>query len=345
MLNIGEIFQRGFKFVTEDIWWLEISSLSRARRAAVKAVKFIFIVVKGFWGDNCALRSAGLTYATLLSLVPLLAFAFALASGFQAPMATLKTFIVDKVALGNEEIGTYIFSFVSNINATTMGITSLAILLFTVISVMGNIEASFNHIWGVRKSRTVWRKFSDYLSVLIVSPLLITAGVGVGGALHSNRVVTHLLAFPIFHTVIWAGLKLMPWISVCLGFAFLYIFMPNTRVKLKSALIGGLVGGFIWQSALWGYLNFQVGFVKYARIYGAMAQFPITLVWIYFSWMIVLLGAEVTFAFQNLNTYRREGESLSLSWAYQELVGLNIIILIARAFQRGEGTRTAEKLA
>ena len=323
---------------------MELSSLSRARRAAVKAVKFVFIVVKGFLGDNCSLRASGLTYATLLSLVPLLAFAFALISGFQAPMATLKSFIIEKVALGNEEIGGYIFSFVSNINATTMGITSLAILLFTVISVMGNIEASFNHIWGVRKARTIWRKFSDYLSVLLVSPLLITAGVGVGGALHSNRVVNRLLTFPIFHTVVWAGLKLLPWISVCLGFAFLYSFMPNTKVKLKSALIGGLVGGFIWQSALWGYLKFQMGFVKYAQIYGAMAQFPITLVWIYFSWLIVLLGAEVTFAVQNLNTYRREGESLSLSWAYQELVGLNIMVIITRAFRRGEPPPTTEEL-
>ena len=140
-------------------------------------------------------------------------------------------------------------------------------------------------------------------------------------------------------------MKIISWLLPCVGFLFLYMFMPNTRVRLKAGFVGALLGGLIWQGALWGYITFQVGFVKFTNIYGALASIPINLVWMYISWMIVLLGAEICFAVQNLNTYRREGESLSLSWAYQELVGLNIMILIVRAFQRGESPRNVENLA
>ncbi len=344
-MNEPSPLHRYLKFFTTDIWEMEMATLSRLRRFAVRLVKVVYIVVRGFLKDNCPLRASALTYATLLSLVPLLAFAFALASGFQAPMDSLKNLIVEKVALGNHEVGNRMFQFVENIKSSTLGPPALALLVFTVISVMGNIELSFNRIWGVRKSRTIWRKFSDYLSVLIVTPLLVIAGVGIGSVLRSNLVVTHLMKFSLFQAASLTAWKALPWVFICLGFSFLYMFMPNTRVKLKAALAGGLVAGVIWQTALWGYLIFQVGFVKYTKIYGAMAQVPINLVWIYISWLIVLFGAEVAFAVQNVRTYHWEEGALSKSWAYQELVALNILDRIARAFISGLPPLSAEELA
>ncbi len=338
-------FHRYLKFFTTDIWELEMTSLSRLRRFAVRLIKVVYIVVRGFLRDNCPLRSSALTYATLLSIVPLLAFAFALATAFGMDITPLKQFLIENAALGNEEIGTRMFQFVENIKSSTLGPPALALLVFTVISVMGNIELSFNRIWGVRKSRTIWRKFSDYLSVLIVTPLLVIAGVGIGSVLRSNLVVSHLMKFSLFQAASLTVWKALPWIFICLGFSFLYMFMPNTRVKLRAALAGGLLAGAIWQTALWGYVTFQVGFIKYAKIYGAMAQVPINLVWIYISWLIVLFGAEVAFAVQNVRTYHWEEGALAKSWAYQELVALNILDRIARAFVSGLPPLNAEELA
>jgi len=300
------------------------------------------MVIRGFLKDSCPLRSSALTYASLLSIVPLLAFSFAMARAFGMDITPLKSFLVENVTLGNEEIGARLFSFVDNIKAGTLGPIALALLVLTVISVMGNIEASFNHIWGVKKARNLWRKFSDYLSVIMVVPIFIVAGVTIGGVLHSNELFTTVLHFETLQVFFWNSLNKL---LICLGFSLLYIFMPNTRVKVHAALIGGLVAGLVWQAALWGYITFQVGFVKYANIYGALASIPINLVWLYISWNIVLLGAEISFAVQNIRTFHGEETALSRSWAYQELVALNLLVRIGSRFLQGKPPGGVEELA
>ncbi|MDP8215251.1 MAG: YhjD/YihY/BrkB family envelope integrity protein [Candidatus Euphemobacter frigidus] len=334
---------RYINFFTRDIWALELTTLSWARRLLVRLIKIVYLVVRGFLKDSCPLRSSALTFASLLAVVPLLAFAFSLArGGFGVDISPLKSFLIEKVALGNEEIGSRLFTFVDNIKAGTLGPPALVLLVVTIISVMGNIELSFNHIWGVQRSRTIWRKFSDYLSVLLIVPLFIAAGVTIGGVLRSNQLFATVLHFHTLQVLFWATLNRL---LICLGFSFLYIFMPNTRVKVHAALIGGLVAGLVWQAALWGYITFQVGFVKYANIYGALASIPINLVWLYISWNIVLLGAEISFAVQNIRTFHGEETALSRSWAYQELVALNLLVRIGSRFLQGKPPGGVEELA
>ena len=330
------------RFFTHDIWELEISTLSRASRFLVRVGKVIYMVIRGFLKDSCPLRSSALTYASLLSIVPLLAFSFAMARAFGMDITPLKAFLVENVTLGNEEIGARLFSFVDNIKAGTLGPIALALLVLTVISVMGNIESSFNHIWGVKKARNLWRKFSDYLSVIMVVPIFIVAGVTIGGVLHSNELFTTVLHFETLQIFFWNSLNKL---LICLGFSLLYIFMPNTKVKILPALSGGLLAGLIWQAALWGYITFQVGFVKYAGIYGALASIPINLIWLYISWNLVLLGAEISFAVQNVRTYHGEGSALTRSWAYRELVAINLLVRIGSRFIKGTPPSGAEELA
>ena len=300
------------KFLTLDIWVKEYDALSRLRKWLLRLLQVTYMVVRGFFKDSCPLRSSALTYATLLSIVPLLAFSFALARAFGVDLTPLKSFIINNLALGNEEIGTRIFDFVENIRAGTLGPPALALLVVTIISVMGNIEFAFNHIWGIRKSRSIWRKFSDYLSVVIVVPLLIAAGVGIAAVLRSHAMVETVFQFHFLQNLFWHSINRL---LVCVGFTFLYLFMPNKRIRFTAALLGGLIAGLLWQAALWGYITFQVGFVRYAAIYGALASIPINLVWIYISWNIVLLGAEISFAVQNVRTFSGEEEALSRSWA------------------------------
>jgi len=329
-------------FFTHDIWVLELSTLSRISRFLVRVGKVVYLVVRGFLKDSCPLRSSALTYASLLSIVPLLAFSFSVARAFGLDLTPLKAFLINNVALGNEEIGARLFSFVDNIKAGTLGPPALALLVVTIISVMGNIEHSFNHIWGVKKARNLWRKFSDYLSVIMIVPLFIVAGVAIGGILRSNQLFATVLHFQTLQILFWNVLNKL---LICLGFSFLYIFMPNTRVKIWSALAGGLIAGLIWQAALWGYITFQVGFMKYASIYGALASIPINLVWLYISWNLVLLGAEISFAIQNVRTFHGEESALTRSWAYKELVALNLLVRIGTSFLKGKPPADVAELA
>ncbi len=336
------LVDRYIRFMTRDLWMMEISAFSRARRFLFRFLRISYLVARGFLKDSCPLRSSALTYATLLSIVPLLAFSFALARSFGMDLSPLKGFIINNITLGNEEIGTRIFDFVENIRAGTLGPPALALLVVTIISVMSNIELSFNKIWGIRKSRTIWRKFSDYLSVVIVVPLLIAAGVAIAAVLRSHAMVETVFHFHFLQNLFWHSANRL---LVCVGFSFLYLFMPNTRVRVTAALAGGLIAGLLWQAALWGYITFQVGFVRYAAIYGALASIPINLVWIYISWNIVLLGAVISFAVQNVRTFSGEEEALSRSWAYQELVAVNLLVRIARRFREGGKAPGAEELA
>lgn len=328
-------------FFTRDIWELELSALSRISRFLVRLGKIVYMVIRGFLKDSCPLRSSALTYASLLSIVPLLAFSFALARSFGMDITPLKAFLINNVTLGNEEIGARLFSFVDNIKSGTLGPPALALLVITVISVMGNIEHSFNHIWGVKKARNLWRKFSDYLSVIMIVPLFIVAGVAIGGILRSNQLFATVLHFETLQILFW---NILNKLLICLGFFLLYIFMPNTRVKIWPALVGGLIAGLIWQAALWGYITFQVGFMKYASIYGALASIPINLVWLYISWNLVLLGAEISFAVQNVRTYHGEESALTRSWAYRKLVAINLLVRIGSRFLRGAPPAGAEEL-
>ncbi|MFH1038530.1 MAG: YihY/virulence factor BrkB family protein [PVC group bacterium] len=336
------LLSRYINFFTRDIWALEISTLSGVRRLMVRLFKVVYMVIRGFLKDSCPLRASALTYASLLSVVPLLAFAFALARSFGLNISPLKDFLAENVTLGNEEIADRLFMFVDNIRAGTLGPPALALLIVTIISVMGNIEFSFNHIWGVRRSRTIWRKFTDYLSVLLIVPIFVAAGVAIGGVLRSNEMVQSVLHFHLLQALFW---EVMNRLLICLGFSFLYVFMPNTRVRLTAALVGGLIAGLTWQAALWGYITFQLGFVKYASIYGALASIPINLVWVYISWNIVLLGAEISFAVQNVRTFYGEEAALSRSWNYQELVALNLLVRIGSRFLAGVPPAAAEELA
>jgi len=332
-------------FFRHDLWEVNLDLLSRSRRLVFGIARVVYMVVRGFWHDSCPLRASALTYATLLSIVPLLAFAFALAKGFGVSMEPLKDWIIQKAALGNYEIGNQIFNFVNNINAATLGAPALGLLVISVISVMGNIEFSFNHIWGIIVPRTIWRKFSDYLSVIVITPLLVLVGSTLSAYLRANAIVSTLNQYEVFQTFWGQVMSLLPYLMICLGFTFLYMFMPNTRVRFLSALVGGIFAGVVWQVALWGYVFFQVGFAKYAKIYGAMAQVPITLVWVYTSWLIVLFGAEVSFAFQNFRTYQLEGAARRRSWIYREILSLNILEILARRFTAGKTPLAAADLS
>ncbi|MGH7831510.1 MAG: YihY/virulence factor BrkB family protein, partial [Candidatus Binatia bacterium] len=244
-----------------------------------------------------------------------------------------------------EEIVSQIIRYIDHTNVRTLGALGLLGLIATAISVIGNIEMSLNRIWGVQRSRSFGRKFSDYLSVLLTFPLLMVAALGLTSSIQSATLVQTVLQVPGMRYLFLLLAGLGPYFLIWTALTFLYSYLPNTAVPLRSAFFGGVIAGTLWQLTQWGYVHFQVGVARYNAIYGAFAQVPIFLVWLYLSWAIILLGAVIVFAHQHIKTYRKEVIGEQVPYVFREELGLKLLFLIGKSFYSGGESWTAEALA
>ena len=333
MANFRKTLERLADFFQRGIWEVEFENLSRFRSLLMRQVQLVLVVLRGFIADRCILRASALTYFTLLSIVPLLALAFSLAKGLGV-QRTLQPLIIEQLTLGMDEVN-YIITYIEATNVGTLGAAGLIFLLLTVFFLLGNIEESFNEIWGIRETRPALRRFADFFSVLVIAPVFVFAAISMTSALQSHALVQRLLDAAVVGEAILALFRFLPYFAMWAAFTFLYVFMPNIKVSLKAALIGGILGGTLWQLAQWGYVAFQFGMARYNAIYGTMAALPIFMVWIYTSWVIVLLGAEVAYAVQNIDVIRQEKREQKINFISQELTALAVLLTVARIFQRG----------
>lgn len=331
------LLKKLINFFTVDLWKFNLNELNFIKKSIFYFLKTTFLVINGFIKDQCLLRASALTYTTTLSIVPFLAVAFSVAKGFGFQYSNYIQKFLLKVSAGRVEVVNKIIEYINNTNVATLGAIGVGTLIFTVISVLNNIEKAFNTIWGVTKSRKFGRKFVDYLSITIVYPFLTIVAISATTTLQSSKFLQKLLGTSIFSNVYLVLLKLLPYISVWLALTFIYYFMPNTKVKILPALIGAIIGGTLWQLAQIFYIKFQIGVAKYNAIYGSFSQIPLFLVWLYISWVIVLLGSEVSFAIQNIKQYEYETESLNVSLIEKEKISLKIMLLLAKNFyDKGE---------
>jgi membrane protein len=290
-------------------------------------------LISSFNAHQGSLRAAALTYTTVLSLVPFLAIAFAVLKGLGAQNALEP--VLQQVAGDSEETIGRIIEYVNNTNFKSMGAIGLLALVLTVISLLGSIEEAFNSIWGVRETRSLQRRFSDYLSVVVVGPILLLAAMSMTSTLQSQWLVQWLIQRTYIGDTVLLLFRLLPYVIIWAVMFFLYIFIPNTRVRFWSALLGGILAGTAWQVAQWGYFHFQVGVAKYNAIYGTLAALPIFLVWVYTSWLIVLFGLEVVCAHQRRGDGGGAVLSIPLDAAAREELALALLMQIGRHFQKG----------
>lgn len=244
-----------------------------------------------FYEDGCLLHASALTYTTLLSVVPLLALMFASLKGLGID-EHLENLLLERLSLSTE-VTEQILTYVQRTNVRTLGVLGAVALFGTVISVLGNIESSFNHIWRVREGRPIWRKVSDYVSVVILAPFLMVAATGVTSFVAQQEVLQRLLEQDAISLVWQRMLPLVPYAFNSIGIFVLYLVMPNRRPDFRSIVVAAILAGIAWQLLQVGYVRAQVGVARYNAIYGALAQLPVTLVWIYVSWCVVLAGAEL----------------------------------------------------
>jgi membrane protein len=337
------------KFIREDIWRIRAKGLPPPKAFGIRYLRILLAAASAFQEHRCQLRASALTFFSLLSIVPVVAMAFGIAKGF-AFEKILQEKILERFP-GQEEILLEVFGFANSLLANTKGglIAGVGVILlfWAIIKVLGNIESSFNDIWSVRKQRPMARKITDYLSVMLVAPVLLvlsgSATVFVTTQLAS--ITERFDVLGILGPLVVLFLEITPFVVMWVLFAFLYIFMPNRRVDKKSGLIAGIIAGSVYVIVQMIYVKFQVSVASYNAIYGSFAALPLFLTWLQMSWLIVLAGAEISCIHQNADMLEYGPDARQASHFFKRLVALRIVNHMSRNFATGEVPLTAIKIS
>lgn len=344
---MSELVKKINYFFTNQLWSIDTSALNRTRSFFVNLIRLLYVTVREFMENELTLRAMSLVYTTLLSLVPLLAFCISLLKAFGVVDNKLEPFLLSFLEpLGPKgvEVSNQILEFIGRINFGVLGFIGLLLLIYTSVSVINKIEDSLNIIWKVKKGRGLARRFSDYLTILLVGPVLMVAALGVMATLESNTVVTKILSIEPLGTIVLFAWQLIPYLFVVLVFSFIYILIPNTKVNVKSALLGGAIAGLVWHIASWGFTISVASSTKYAAIYSSLALLIIFMIWLYLNWLILLAGAQIAFCYQNLKFLTVKKEVFNLSTKLKEKLSLVVMFLIGHSFYHGEERWTLHSL-
>ncbi|MGB2929207.1 MAG: YihY/virulence factor BrkB family protein [Desulfobacterales bacterium] len=349
MPDILSLKSRMINFIKTDIWRIRKKDLSRMKYFFIKQLRILLLAIRGFGQDQCPLRASALTFYSILSIVPLVAMAFGIAKGFGF-QKLLEKQLLEKFP-GQEEVMIRIFDFARSLLENTkegviIGI-GIAFLFWTVIKLLSHIEGSLNDIWEIKTPRTYGRKFSDYLSIVLISPILVimSSSATVFITTKISLITEKVALIGLFSPVIFAILKFLPYCLVWILFIFTYILMPNTKVNFSSGFVASIIAGTIYQIAQLAYIYFQVATARYNAIYGSFAALPLFLIWIQLSWMIVLFGAEISFSYQYVDTYEFEPDCRQISPAFKRLLTLHIAHLVISTFSKGGIPLTASKIS
>ena len=286
---------------------------------------------------HLALHAMSLVYTTLLSIVPLLALSFSVlkALGVHQRMEPMLYQFFQPMGPQGMQLAEQILGFVDNMKVGVLGSVGLALLVYTVVSLVQKIERSFNMIWRVPDMRSMAQRFSNYLSVIMVGPLLMVSAIGISSTIYSSSVVQTLMEVEPLGAIVLFLSRFTPFLLVVGAFTFVYVFIPNTRVKVKYAFIGGLIAGISWQAAGMLFASFVAGSAKYAAIYSSFAIGVILLIWVYLNWMILLLGSSIAFYLQNPGSVAKRYR-VRLSPELLEKTGLALMWLVAKPFYEGK---------
>ncbi|BBA32497.1 ribonuclease BN-like family protein [Methylocaldum marinum] len=325
----------------------KLGFFERLRASAVLVFAWIRALARAVRSEGLDYRATSLAYTTLLAIVPGLALCFSLLKAFGVHNQ-LEPFLLQMLApLGDkaDELTQAILGFVTRVNVGVLGFVGLMLLIYTIISVLEKIEAAFNHIWRVTRARSLARRTSDYLSVILLGPVLIFSAIGLTASMPHASVVRRLIAQEPFGTLFYLGGKLLPYLMIITAFAFVYIYIPNTRVPWRAALFGGAVGGVVWKLAGLLFAQFVVGSTSYHAIYSSLVIVILFMIWLDLSWLILLIGGQAAFYFQHPYYVRGKSRFVQLGNRLQERLGLAVMYLIGERFVHGGSPWTIDALA
>jgi membrane protein len=339
-LNIGSVMSKAARieqFLKHDLWVMDVESLPGLQRIGVQILRLIWAAATEFSARLLDARAAGLVYTTLLSLVPFLAVTFSVLKAFDVHQMIEPVLAQALEPLGSkgEEITAQVIEFVTNIKVGVLGVVGIAGLLYTTYSLIDKIETTLNAIWRVRQGRSWGRKFTDYLSVVLVGPVLVMTAFGLLASVQSNALVQRILEMqPFGYVAVWAA-QFMPFVILSGLFSFIYKFVPNTTVRITSALVGGVAAAILWGLAGEAFAAFVVESSKYSAIYSGFAILILFLLWLYVGWVIILVGAQVSFFHQYPSAYRTHFLWAHGTYAFRERLVLLLLMHIARRYLEG----------
>ena len=346
------MISRIIRFIETDIWAISLKDLSPLRAFFIRYSRMILFAIHKFYKDGCPARASALTFYSLLSLVPVIALLFAIGKGFGLEKL-IETQVMKFAEMGNWPME--VVDKIINFSHTQLGQTrgeviagiGVLFLFWTVISILGNVEESFNDIWVVRKSRTLMRRFSDYMAMIVITPILmvISSSITVIVASQIQLVIQKIALLGPLSSIILFLLKLLPYVSIWVLLALNYLVLPNTRVPLRSAMLAGVLTGTLYQIVQGIYIKFQIGVTHYGAIYGSFAALPLFLIWLQLSWLIVLFGAEIAYAHEHLETYGFHPDHSRISLSSRKLLILRVFHLLVKNFHQGGHPLSAHQIS
>jgi membrane protein len=328
------------------VWGDVLEKHGAAGRIAAVILRYLYGLIRDMFSGQITLRAMSLVYTTLLSIVPLIAFSFSVLKGLGVhnQMEPLLYELLSPLGEQGAEITRQIIDLVDSVRGGVLGGVSLAFFIYTAITMVQKVEESFNFVWYVGKARSFARKLTEYMLVLLIGPVVIVVALGMIASLRSNALVQFFLTSEAFGPILIVTSKLTPYLLVTAVFTFMYMYMPNTKVRFKAALVGGIAGGFIWASISVIFATFVLYSSRAQLIYSGFAVAISTLIWLYLNWLVLLIGAQLAYYVQNpafLHIGRREPQ---LSNAMRERLALNIMLLVGRAFRDPEQTISLNEL-
>jgi membrane protein len=347
--TIRSATSRTRQFCLTGLWSPQLDALPKWKALPARFLRAVTVAVVEFFRDDCMLRASSLTFYTLLSIVPVFAVMFGIAKGFGFDKMLEKE-MMEQLA-GQEQVLERILDFsrklLENTKGGLMAGVGVVMMFWAAIKVLGNIEVALNAMWDIRKQRTWWRRFSDYLAVMILSPILLIVAGGVTVFIRTqvSAIAAKFAIAGMMGPLILNALKLSPLILICALFTLIYMVMPNTRVPFKPALGGGIIGGILFQLVQWVYIEFQVGVANYNAIYGSFAALPLFFVWVQTSWTLVLFGAELCYALQNADTFCSATGCPGLRPHGRKLLSLRIARLVIQDFAAGQAPLTVPQMS
>jgi membrane protein len=319
-----------------------------ALAVAIRLLRYAYAVVRDLWRGQINLRATGLVFTTLLSLIPLIAFAFAVLKIFGVHRELEPVVFEFFRPLGSgpaTDLTSRVMQFADRVSGGIVGSVGFALLLWTLLGTIKKVEDSFNFVWRVEQPRSFARRATEYLSLLIIGPILVVGFIGLSHAAMESRAMQAIVELPLAERLIASSLELAPYVMVTVFFTALYMFIPNTRVQIVAALIGGLAAGLLWAAVGKMFTQFVVFSTRLTVIYAGFAVIVAALLWTYFGWVILLAGAQLSFYVQNPGYLRLGHEELRLSAAEREQLALKVMYLIGHAHAHSGKRWTVNALA
>lgn len=318
-------------------WW---------QSGLVQLLRIFQAVIRDLRQGLMTLRAMSLVYTTLLSLVPLLAVSFSVLKGFGVHNKIEPTLLRILSHMGEKGVTLteQIIGFVDNIKVGILGFVGILLLFYTVISLVQKIERAFNSTWRITSFRSLGQRFSDYLSVIMVGPVLVFTAMGITATISSHTMVDKLSAIAPLGTLISLIASVLPYLLIIAAFTFIYVLVPNTKVKLRSAMTGGLIAGILWETTGMLFASFVANSSNYTAVYSGFAILIIFMIWLYLSWMILLIGSSIAFYHQNPDRISDRQQQTTLSGRVKEKIALSIMVKLGKHFHEGEPPWTLDAL-